>query len=132
VIKGQKFGVNLKQSINADTYNYDVKPFSPEVTALEGNFIERKGGLTNNSILEETHAIPGDTYYTDEGQRIIASHGFRPRSEAIAAEHAAKFPAIRQFTLAERFGDWAAVHERHFASGGTLDAAMAARAENER
>lgn len=70
--------------------------------------------------------------YTDEGQRIIASHGFRPRSEAIAAEHAAKFPAIRQFTLAERFGDWAAAHERHFASGGTLDAAMAARAENER
>lgn len=70
--------------------------------------------------------------YTDEAQRIIAAHGFRPRSPLVAAESRDRFPAIRQFTLEERFGDWASVHRRHFAPDGTLDAAMAARAESAR
>jgi sulfate/thiosulfate-binding protein len=70
--------------------------------------------------------------YTDEAQRIIAAHGFRPRSPVVASEYGGRFPAIRQFTLEERFGDWASVHQRHFAPEGTLDAAMAARAESTR
>ena len=59
--------------------------------------------------------------YSPEGQEIIAKHYFRPRDPAVAKKYAARFPAIRTFTVEEKFGSWDAVQKTHFADGGVYD-----------
>ena len=59
--------------------------------------------------------------YTTEGQELAAKHFFRPRSPAVAARHAARFPRLRLFTVDSVFGGWARAHAEHFAEGGTFD-----------
>jgi sulfate/thiosulfate transport system substrate-binding protein len=59
--------------------------------------------------------------YTPEGQEIAARHYYRPRLAAVAAKHAAQFPRVKLFTLAEVFGDWTKAQQTHFADGGVFD-----------
>jgi sulfate/thiosulfate transport system substrate-binding protein len=59
--------------------------------------------------------------YTDDGQRIIARHYYRPRSEAIMAEFADKYPKITLFTIDDTFAGWATAQKTHFADGGVFD-----------
>lgn len=63
-----------------------------------------------------------DFLYTPEGQEIVATHFFRPRSAAVLAKYAARFPAIKLLTIDADFGGWAAAQKKHFADGGTFDA----------
>jgi len=59
--------------------------------------------------------------YSEEGQGIIARHYYRPRSQAVAANHAATFPKLEIFTLAEICGDWQKAQRKHFSDGGIFD-----------
>ena len=68
-----------------------------------------------------------DFLYTDEGQRIIANHYFRPRSETVLAEFAERFPSIKTFKVEELLGPWKDVHARHFADGGVYDSIVVNR-----
>jgi sulfate transport system substrate-binding protein len=56
--------------------------------------------------------------YTEEGQRIIAKHYYRPRNASAAG--AAPLPTLELFTIDE-FGGWATAHAKHFADGGSFD-----------
>jgi sulfate transport system substrate-binding protein len=58
--------------------------------------------------------------YEEDAQEIIARHHYRPRSAAVAARHAAKFPQLQLVTIAD-FGGWKAVQAKHFADGGVFD-----------
>ncbi|MCC7265960.1 MAG: sulfate ABC transporter substrate-binding protein, partial [Caulobacteraceae bacterium] len=58
--------------------------------------------------------------YEEDAQEIIAKHHYRPRSAAVAARHAAKFPQLQLVTIAD-FGGWKAAQARHFADGGVFD-----------
>lgn len=59
--------------------------------------------------------------YTEEAQRIIAAHHYRPR---LAAAARADTPALELYTVDE-IGGWAEAHRVHFADGGTFDAIYA-------
>jgi len=59
--------------------------------------------------------------YSPEGQEIIAKHNFRPRDPAVLKKHASRFPAIKTFTVEEKFGSWDAVQKTHFSDGGIYD-----------
>ncbi len=59
--------------------------------------------------------------YTDEGQSLVARYHYRPRNAAIAAQYAAKFPALTLVTIDGDFGGWAKAQAEHFADGGTFD-----------
>jgi sulfate transport system substrate-binding protein len=59
--------------------------------------------------------------YSDEGQDLAARWFYRPRSEAVAARYASQFPALRLFTVPERFGSWAEARKTHFGDGGMFD-----------
>ncbi len=65
--------------------------------------------------------------YSPEGQRLAAKHHFRPRDEAILAEHADEFPALDLFTIDEQFGGWERAQNEHFADGGVFDRIFASR-----
>jgi sulfate transport system substrate-binding protein len=62
-----------------------------------------------------------ENLYTEESQRLVARHFYRPRSEKVRAEFAAQFPAVKLFTVEEVFGGWAKAQKTHFAEGGTFD-----------
>jgi sulfate transport system substrate-binding protein len=59
--------------------------------------------------------------FSDEGQEIAAKHGYRPRSEKVAAKHAGTFPKLKLFTVDEMFGGWKKAQAVHFADGGEFD-----------
>jgi sulfate transport system substrate-binding protein len=62
-----------------------------------------------------------DFLFSPAGQRIIARHHFRPRNPEALGQYAARFPAVRVFTVENALGGWAAVQKTHFADGGIYD-----------
>ncbi len=85
----------------------------PAVTVVDRN-VDRKG----------TRAV-AEAYlrylYTETGQELIAEHGYRPRSRAVAAKVAERLPALEMFTVEQAFGSWKEANQRHFVEGGTFD-----------
>jgi sulfate transport system substrate-binding protein len=59
--------------------------------------------------------------YSAEGQEIAAKHYYRPRLEAVAKKHAARFPKVNLITIDEVFGGWQKTQKTHFADGGVFD-----------
>jgi sulfate/thiosulfate transport system substrate-binding protein len=59
--------------------------------------------------------------YSDEGQELVAKNFYRPQNAAVAAKHAAAFPKLELFTLAQIAGDWRTVQKTHFDDGGVFD-----------
>lgn len=59
--------------------------------------------------------------WTPEAQEIEAANFYRPLDPAILARHAAQFPPVKTFTIAEMFGTWQEVQKQHFADGGIFD-----------
>ena len=59
--------------------------------------------------------------YTPEAQETMARHYYRPTDPAVATRHAAEFPQLPTFTVAELFGSWKQVQAVHFADGGVFD-----------
>jgi sulfate transport system substrate-binding protein len=58
--------------------------------------------------------------YTEEGQRLVGKHYYRPRMASVAKEFEKQFPAIDLVTV-EKLGGWNALHQTHFADGGIFD-----------
>jgi sulfate transport system substrate-binding protein len=53
--------------------------------------------------------------YSDDGQRIIAKHYYRPRNiDAVDAADRNKFPALELFELTDVVADWQEAQEIHF------------------
>ncbi|MBT2298463.1 sulfate ABC transporter substrate-binding protein [Pseudomonas fluorescens] len=59
--------------------------------------------------------------YSDEGQRLAAKHFYRPRNEAIAAEFAQQFPALKLVTIDKDFSGWKTAQPKFFNDGGVFD-----------
>ncbi len=59
--------------------------------------------------------------YSEAGQELAARHYYRPRSPAVAAKYADRFPKVATFTVDEVFGGWQKAQATHFADGGVFD-----------
>jgi sulfate transport system substrate-binding protein len=57
--------------------------------------------------------------YSDEAQKLIAKHHFRPQNAEVLKE--ARLPEIRTFKVEDKIGQWAEVQKIHFADGGIYD-----------
>ncbi len=67
--------------------------------------------------------------YGEQGQKLAARHGYRPRSPQFAeAADLARFAKIRMATI-EQLGGWQKLHAEHFADGGLFDRAIAAKSK---
>ncbi|MFA5956512.1 sulfate ABC transporter substrate-binding protein [Hyphomicrobium sp.] len=60
-----------------------------------------------------------DFLYSDDAQKIIAKHHFRPQNAEILKE--AHLPEIRTFNVEDKIGPWAEVQKIHFSDGGIYD-----------
>lgn len=59
--------------------------------------------------------------YSEEGQKIAAENYYRPTLDSVKEEYKDKFPEIKLFTLADKFGTWQETQEKHFNDGGIFD-----------
>ncbi|MBB1518739.1 sulfate ABC transporter substrate-binding protein [Aquipseudomonas guryensis] len=59
--------------------------------------------------------------YSEEGQRIAAKNFYRPRNEAVAAEYAKQFPALKLVTIDKDFNGWKTAQPKFFNDGGIFD-----------
>ena len=59
--------------------------------------------------------------YTPEAQEIIARHYYRPRSAAVAAKYASRFPKMSLLQIDRNFGGWKRAQAAHFNDGGLFD-----------
>jgi sulfate transport system substrate-binding protein len=59
--------------------------------------------------------------YTPAAQEVAAQHYFRPTLPEVARRHAATFPPVKMFTVAEMFGSWKQAQKTHFDEGGIFD-----------
>lgn len=59
--------------------------------------------------------------YSPAAQEIEARNFYRPRSPAVAARYASRFPKVDTFTLTEMFGSWRQAQAKFFAEGGVFD-----------
>ena len=62
--------------------------------------------------------------FSPAGQTILAKYHNRVHDQAVAAKHAAEFPAVKLATIQDTFGGWDAVTKTHFAEGGIYDQAL--------
>jgi len=59
--------------------------------------------------------------YTEEAQRLVAKHHYRPVIESIAKEVVGKFSEVDMFSIEDMFGSWEKAQKIHFDDGGTFD-----------
>ena len=59
--------------------------------------------------------------WSDEAQRLIAKHYFRPSARRILQENRADFPALKLLTVEQIAGSWADAQKKHFSDGGVFD-----------
>lgn len=106
-----------RRELGVDRFDIVMPPLSilaePSVAVID-KVVEKKGT-----------AAPAREYlqhlYSDEGQALAARHGYRPRNEKIAAQHAQQFPALELFGIEQAFGGWAQAQRQHFADGASFD-----------
>lgn len=65
--------------------------------------------------------------YSEAGQEILAKHFNRVNDPKVAERYKTQFAPVRLVTGEEAFGGWDAAMKVHFADGGVLDQALAAR-----
>ena len=89
----------------------------PSVTYVDG-VVERRG--TKEAAIAYLEYL-----YTDEAQRIVGKHYYRPSNPEIAKEFSNFFPNLHLVTIDDDFGGWRAAHALHFADDGEFDRIMA-------
>jgi sulfate transport system substrate-binding protein len=72
-----------------------------------------------------------DYLYSDEGQRIVAKHFYRPRrSEVVPAETMQRFAEVKLFELTDIVSDWREAQETHFKDrSGVFDQVYLSKAQ---
>ena len=85
----------------------------PPVAVIDKN-VERKG----TRDVAEAYL---NYLYSEDGQRIAAKHFYRPRNQAIAAEFADQFPALKLVTIDSDFDGWKSAQPKFFNDGGVFD-----------
>ena len=85
----------------------------PPVTVVDKN-VDRHG---TRAVAEAYLAF----LYTPEAQKVVAQAYYRPRDPEVASAFAARFPAIKLYTIGETFGGWPKAQAEFFADGGVFD-----------
>lgn len=59
--------------------------------------------------------------YSDQGQRIVAQHYFRPTSASVAKEYRRLFKPLRLIKASDLYPNWDAIQKIHFDDGAIFD-----------
>ena len=106
------------QGRNADRFEIVTPGISilaePPVTVVDKN-VDKKG--TRAAAEEYLKYL-----YSDEAQKIIAKHHYRPRNTAAAAAVGVTYPDVKLISINDLYSTgWAEAQKKHFADGGIYD-----------
>lgn len=88
----------------------------PSVTYVDG-VVDKRG--TKDAAIAYLEYL-----YTDDAQRIVGRHYYRPSNPAILAEFKETFPTLELVTIDGDFGGWRAAQNFHFGDNGVFDQIM--------
>jgi sulfate transport system substrate-binding protein len=109
--------IAIRAELGADKFDVIYPSLSIEAAApvaLVEKVVDRKGTRKLATAYLEF-------LFSPQGQEIIAKHAFRPRDETVLRRFAARFPAIKTFSVERTLGSWAEVQAKHFADGAIYD-----------
>jgi sulfate transport system substrate-binding protein len=101
----------------ADRYEIVI----PSITVRADNpvaMVERIAAKKGHTALAQAYL---KFHYSAAGQEILARNGLRPVDPAVLRQHAAEFPPLHTFSVADAFGGWPHAQALHFAEGGIFD-----------
>ena len=98
-----------------------VDPVYPSISVLAENPVAVIDRVVDKKGTRALAAAYLEYLYSDDAQEIAANHYLRPRSQKVAAKHAAVFKPIQLFTVDEMFGSWKEAQQKHFNDGGEFD-----------
>ena len=107
----------LNQPENKDKYQL----ITPSVSILAEPPVAMVNKVAKKHGTEQVAKAYLEYLYSDEGQRIIAKHYYRPTTPAIAQEFSKQFPQLSLFTVQDLEGNWDKAQKKHFARGGLFD-----------
>jgi sulfate transport system substrate-binding protein len=103
--------------------NFEI--ITPTLSILAEPSVTYVDGVVNKRGTKEVASAYLEYLYSDNAQRIIGKHYYRPSNKAIAGEFSNLFANLRLVTIDNDFGGWKAAHKLHFADGGFFDQIMA-------
>jgi sulfate transport system substrate-binding protein len=99
--------------------NFEI--VTPTISILAEPSVTYVDGVVDKRGTKDVAIAYLEYLYSDEAQRIIGKHYYRPSNKAIAQEFSNLFVDLRLVTIDDDFGGWQAAHESHFADNGTFD-----------
>lgn len=109
------------ESVNREFGEAKVDVVYPSISIVAENpvaVVERTVAKKGTADLAKAYL---NFVYSEEGQEIAAKHNIRPTNEAVLKKHAAKFKAIKLFTVQELYGSLTEAQKVHFNDGGQFD-----------
>jgi len=103
--------------------NYDI--VTPSLSILAEPNVTYVDGIVDKRGTKEEAVAYLEYLYSDDAQRLIGKHYYRPSNQTIAKEFSDVFADLRLVTIDEDFGGWRTAQKTHFADGGTFDQIMA-------
>jgi sulfate/thiosulfate-binding protein len=105
------------EEMGPDAFEVVVPPLSilaePPVAWIDGDVARHGTEAVARAYLQ--------FLFSDTGQELVAKHFYRPRSAAVMAKYADRFPQVELFTIEQVFGGWKKAQAEHFDEGATFD-----------
>jgi sulfate/thiosulfate transport system substrate-binding protein len=103
--------------------NYDI--VTPSLSILAEPSVTYVDGIVEKRGTKEEAVAYLEYLYSEDAQRLIGRHYYRPSNEEIAKEFSSVFADLRLVTIDADFGGWRSAQQTHFADGGEFDKIMA-------
>ena len=102
-----------------DANNFEI--VTPSLSILAEPSVTYVDGIVDKRGTKDVAIAYLEYLYTDDAQRLIGKHYYRPSNTAIAAEFTELFPALHLVNIDDDFGGWRAAQNLHFGDGGIFD-----------
>lgn len=102
-------------------YPEDYEIISPSVSILAQPSVAIVDSIAKSHGTEEIASEYLKQLYTDEAQRIVAKHYYRPSNADILAEFKNQFDLSMKLVTIDDFGGWNAAYEKYFDDGAIFD-----------
>ena len=103
--------------------NFDI--VTPSLSILAEPSVTYVDGIVDRRGTRDVAIAYLEYLYTDEAQRLIGKHYYRPSNTAILAEFEDLFPPLELVTIDRDFGGWREAQNLHFGDNGVFDQIMA-------
>ncbi len=103
--------------------NFEI--VTPSISILAEPSVTYVDGVVNKRGTKDVASAYLEYLYSENAQRIIGKHYYRPSNEKIAKEFSSTFANLRLLTIDKDFGGWQAANKLHFSDKGQFDQIIA-------